>query len=297
MNTKRENNILVSIRLMTYNQSEFIIEALESIDKQITNFIFEVVIGDDFSTDDNLERLNAFEFKNKNIRVHILKREKGNTYWVKRQELGRLFNFTDIIENCKGKYIALLDGDDYWTDPLKLQKQVDFLEANLDYSMCFHEAEIVDSNGKLTSLFNNEIKHKTYSIKDFTSKNFVATASSIFRNKIEFSKKFNNLPAGDWALHMLNAEIGKVYYIPEVMSAYRIHDGGIWSKLNHNEMILKGVEVMKKLDSFFEYKYHEEFKKGINERLLRLKKNKNKKTIKKKVIGKLKNILNKYKTD
>jgi len=246
MNSKKKNNILLSIRLMTYNHSEFIIEALDGIDKQLTNFIFEVVIGDDFSTDDNLEKINAFEFKNKNIKVHILKREKGDAYWVKRQELGRLYNFTNIIENCKGKYIALLDGDDYWTDPLKLQKQVDFLEGNKDYVLCFHKVKILTTKDEIVDDFITEERYDR--IKDFpisqkslfANSNFTHTPSVMFRNIItDFPLEFKLSPVGDYFLYFMLSNHGYMHRIDEVMGVYRFGNG-IYSKLSEKEKRIIG---------------------------------------------------------
>ncbi len=114
---------------MTYNQAPFIAEAIESCLMQKTDFGFEIIIGDDFSTDGTKEICEEYAIKYPE-KIKLLARRIGDEYWQKRQKLGRLYNFVDIIENCNGKYIALLDGDDYWIDPLKLQKQVDFLEEN-----------------------------------------------------------------------------------------------------------------------------------------------------------------------
>src|SRR5690606_15395238 len=119
-------NYTVSVRLMTFNHAPFIREAIESILMQKTNFFVEVVVGDDFSTDSTLDILKQYE-STENIHIKILERRIGDQYWQKRQRHGRFYNFYSILENCNGKYIALLDGDDYWTDPLKLQKQIDFL--------------------------------------------------------------------------------------------------------------------------------------------------------------------------
>ncbi|UJH92520.1 glycosyltransferase [Antarcticibacterium sp. 1MA-6-2] len=138
----------LSVRLMTYNHSGYIEEALRSIDIQRTKFDFEVVVGDDFSTDDTLLKIRNFKFNNKKLHLKILNRQIGDEYHQERREKGRLFNFVNIIQNCSGSYVALLDGDDYWTDPLKLQRQVDFLEANNDFSICFHNVNIEDTRGK-----------------------------------------------------------------------------------------------------------------------------------------------------
>ena len=132
------HSYLVSVRLMVYNHESFIDQAIEGILKQKTNFLVEVVIGDDFSTDKSLEIIRKYQ-NTATVHFKILERKVGDDYWKNRQKLGRLHNFYNIIENCTAKYIALLDGDDYWTDPFKLQKQVDFLKANPDYVGCFHK--------------------------------------------------------------------------------------------------------------------------------------------------------------
>src|SRR5690606_24880582 len=132
MSDRRE--LMVSIRLMTYNHAPFIQHAMDSIFMQEFPFEVEVVVGDDFSTDNTLQIIQNYSNTDK-VKITILHREVGDHYWTRRQELGRLHNFSDILRNCRGKYIALLDGDDYWTDSHKLLRQVDFLEKNPDYSM------------------------------------------------------------------------------------------------------------------------------------------------------------------
>ncbi|MDF1676660.1 MAG: glycosyltransferase, partial [Vicingaceae bacterium] len=106
---------------MTYNHAKYITQCLNSIEQQQTSFPFEVIIGDDFSTDNNIALIQQFiaSSTNKNIKYILLDRKKGDEYDINRQKKGRLYNFLNIINHCKGKYIALIDGDDYWTDSYK----------------------------------------------------------------------------------------------------------------------------------------------------------------------------------
>ena len=276
---------VVSVCIITYKHEKYIKECIEGAIMQETNFNFEIIIGDDYSPD----------LTSKICKEYALKYPDLINYEKNDKNIGMARNWMKTINRCSGKYIAICEGDDYWTDPLKLQKQVDFMEANQEYSMCFHEAEVIDENNNFLHYFNKIKLEKTYSLSDLTQRNFVSTASCLFKNEIVLHNSFAKLSVGDWALHILNAEKGKIFYMPISMSVYRVHDGGIWSKLNYNEMILKGVEVMKDLDSFFEYRYHEDFQRGINDRLLRLRKNKKPKTIKKKIVLRIRNILSKYK--
>ena len=222
--------MILSIRLMTYNHEDFIEEALKGIDAQITDFNFEVVIGDDFSTDNNLNIINNYKFTNKNITVNILNRKIGDEYWIKRQKLGRFYNIVNILQNCKGRYIALLDGDDYWTDPYKLQKQVDFLESNKDYFFVSSNSKYHIKNKPFVTHIDGDV-----CIEDFANGNKLGrnTSAYLFRNKnldefCDYLMKdqwpFADLLLGIWCLNY-----GKGMILDKVMSYYRIHGQGIWS--------------------------------------------------------------------
>ena len=169
---------MLSVRLMTFNHEPFIREAMDGIMMQESNFKIEVVVGDDFSTDNTLKIIRQYK-NTENITIKILEREKNDGYWNKRQKLGRLYNFTNILENCSGKYIALLDGDDYWTDPLKLQKQVDILEQSPDCIACHHWQKIAVQN-----------EDGSFSEKDAPTEGHgyfpqnISTVKSIFENKL-----------------------------------------------------------------------------------------------------------------
>jgi glycosyltransferase involved in cell wall biosynthesis len=241
---------------MVYNHEAYICEAIEGILKQRTNFLVEVVIGDDFSTDKSLEIIRKYQ-NTSNIHFKILERKVGDEYWVNRQKLGRLHNFYNIIENCTGKYIALLDGDDYWTDPLKLQKQVDFLEMNNEYVICSHDAKIIDVNGNVLkeSKLPNSFK------KDATSEElkkgfWLLTLGMMFRNSTilkNFPKEGYDIVNGDIFLISLLGQYGRSKYMSEVEPAcYREHSDGIWSMTS---------KITKKINNFntlfFIGKYYE----------------------------------------
>lgn len=230
MEEKKCDQALVSVRLMAYEHEAFIRDAMNGIMMQKTDFLTEVVIGDDFSKDKTLEIIRSYEDTEK-ISIRILEREVGDSYWVKRQEKGRLYNFLNILENCNGKYVALLDGDDYWTDPFKLQKQVDIMEQAPDLSICFHYVNKVDSNGKLLDkhevLDNNEVLFENVLSGE---KIETRTSSVLFRNDKFDSTLFPlNANAGDFFIKLALLSKGNGYRILEAMSNYRIHDKSVWS--------------------------------------------------------------------
>jgi glycosyltransferase involved in cell wall biosynthesis len=214
----------------------FIKQAMDGIMMQKTDFKIEVVVGDDFSTDRTLEIIKSYK-NTESIDIKILKREKGDEYWRKRQKLGRLYNFTNILENCTGKYIALLDGDDYWTDSLKLQKQVDFLEGNPKYGICAHKAKQVSELDGSIKVFPNLKGDKSYTIKDFILANHIATCSILFKKRsYEYQDWLKKSPFGDWPLILitiLNSN-ERLFVFNQKMSVYRIHSGGVHGKFHQN---------------------------------------------------------------
>jgi len=213
---------VVSICTITYNHEAFVAEALDSFLMQETDFPFEIVIDDDCSTDNNAKVIQPYIDKYPNI-------FNANLRSV---NVGMQENGEGNLKRAKGKYIALCEGDDYWTDPLKLQKQVDFLEGNEGYSMVFHNAELHDyfTDGTMKkSLFNELVTSCDYSADMILDRHSVATASVVFRNLKQYKYLEKNFwfPVGDTPLFITCAAHGKVYYMVEVMSVYRRVLGGM----------------------------------------------------------------------
>jgi glycosyltransferase involved in cell wall biosynthesis len=217
---------LLSIRLMTYMHENYIKQAMDGIMMQQTNFQIEVVVGDDLSTDRTLDIIRTYS-DTQNIHIRILKREKGDTYWNKRQKLGRLYNFFNILVNCSGEYVALLDGDDYWTDPNKLQKQVDFLDAHPDFSLCHHRVDKLNDNNIETWDY---CPYEETDIYDLARGNHISTLSCVFRNR-DFHYDLQNINLGDYYIHLMNAEHGRIKFFNNTMGLYRV-GVGMWSSDN-----------------------------------------------------------------
>lgn len=220
---------LVTVCIFAFNHEKYIAQAIESVLSQKMNFEFEVIVGEDGSTDMTIEILHRFQSLNSS-KLRILEQDQSKKIYLNGYPTGR-WNFINTLSCARGKYISLLDGDDYWIDPLKLQKQVDFLEANPDFAICFHNVLIENKSGEkgLCNLIPDNIE-KTLSIVDLAKFNFIHTPSVVFRNGLikDFPEWFLKSPVGDYPLHMLNARQGLIKYFPEAMAVYRMHGGGAW---------------------------------------------------------------------
>lgn len=215
--------MMVSVLMITYNHENYIRQAIEGILMQQSTFDFELVIANDNSPD------NSHSIITDIINNHPL---GGIIKYIDRSiNVGMQKNFLDAYSNCVGKYIALCEGDDYWTDPLKLQKQVDFLEASQDYVLCFHQVSVLKTNGEVVDDFITKVP-ENYEIIETLARlgNYIHTPSVVFRNIIkEFSFEFSQTPIGDYFLYMMLAEHGKIKFLEEKMAVYR-NGVGVWSE-------------------------------------------------------------------
>jgi len=211
--------------MITYNHEKFIAQAIDSVLMQQTDFEYELVIGEDCSTDRTRAMVVDYAGRYPD-RIRPLLRERN---------LGMNPNFVQTFQSCRGEYVALLEGDDYWTDPLKLQKQTDYLSSRPDCSLCFHPVHLAydDSHGDGKTSWPPSRK-PSYTLYDVLAAKYlwIHTSSILVRNnQIDgFPAWFYEMPMGDLPFIILNAEKGDIVYLNEIMGDYRIHQGGTWSQ-------------------------------------------------------------------
>lgn len=229
----------LTIVCVTYNHEKYIAQALESFIMQQTNFDFEAIISDDCSTDYTQDIIREYAKKYPNIIKPVL-REKN---------LGVDANFFATYGPLSGGYVAHCEGDDYFTDPLKLQKQVDFLEANPDCSMCFHPVRLFYEDGSYPEgifppmNFTDSIDKNNIQIEQLLMVNFIQTNSAVYRWRFNEQEKLEDIfPKGilpiDYFIHLLHAQKGRIGFIPDVMADYRRHCEGLWWESISNPDVL-----------------------------------------------------------
>lgn len=241
---------LVSVFMITYNHETFIAEAIESVLMQKASFAIELVIGEDCSTDRTAEIVKEYADKYPDI----IKARFNSP------NIGMIPNMIKTLEECTGKYIAMLEGDDYWTDPLKLQKQVDFLEENKEFVICFHKVKLL-KNVNLVDDFKTKVPKENSTIMDLCKGNYMHTCSVVFKNKLltSFPDWFYQVKIGDYPLHMLNAQWGLIKYLDENMAVYRLHNGGVFSNSSFKNGYIETLRVDLYLLNSFESTIRDEF--------------------------------------
>jgi glycosyltransferase involved in cell wall biosynthesis len=241
---------LVSVNIATYNHKLFIVKCIESVLMQKTNFPIEVIIHDDASTDGTSEIVREYAQKNENV-VAII---QDFNLWSKGQnptvEYGLL--------SSKGKYIAICDGDDFWTDEYKLQKQFDFLESNKDFSICSSNAIVVNEYNRTQTDWLGFRRKNVFLLRDLLRYGSCgATCTLFFR-----TEAIKNIPdwfyiskGGDWSLQILCTTIGKMKYLNESFAVYRRNEGSITvAKTIEAQILLHekyGIETIKLLKKYF----------------------------------------------
>ena len=251
------NNPLVSICCLSYNHAPFIKACLDGFLCQKTNFGVEILIHDDASTDgtDNIIRQYAQIYPDKIFPLYEKENRYSNGY---KGKMDITFNYA----RAKGKYIATCEGDDFWTDPLKLQKQVDFMESHPEYSVCFHRCEHLDTTTGKTrkdncgDLFINDESGIDISMEMFFGNWITQPLTMMFRASSfspEWQKRYHYYRDMHEIYHLLS--VGKGYLFAFVGGVYRFHTGGIHSMLSRKEYCRTALPIDKEFYQVSPSKY------------------------------------------
>ncbi len=218
---------------LTYNHEKFIEQTLESFLMQKTNFSFKILIADDASTDNTPALLKRFAEKYPD-KIELVLRDKN---------MGPAKNWLDMLMRVNTEYLIYCDGDDFFTDPDKLQKQVDFLDKHPDFTICFHPVVVVDEENPDRQYMHPTqsflAKSPSFTLEELLKHNFIQTNSCVYRWRFNEDEKVENvyptdMVPGDYFMHLLHAEKGKIGFIGEIMSAYRKHSQSMWHGAEHN---------------------------------------------------------------
>lgn len=266
------NNFLVYIKCRTYNQVNYITDAMDGFVMQQTNFPFVCTIVDDASTDGEQEVIKAylknyFDLQDASIAYekntdlgHVsFARHKTNrncyfaVIFLNENHYSQKKPITPYLKEWEdnAKYMALCEGDDYWTDPLKLQRQVDFLEEHPDFSLCFHKVKVwKEKEGIMTDDFlTREVPQET-ELCDLAEGNYIHTLSVVYRNNErvgDFRTQLGNVIMGDYVCWMACAQYGKIWKMSECMAVYR-YGSGIWS---NKSLLIRLIETLSVLNRLY----------------------------------------------
>ena len=210
--------VLVTIVCITYNQKRVIKDALEGFVMQKTTFPFQAIISDDCSTDGTTKIIEKYAKKYPDIIKPI----------YRKKNLGPGKNFSDTFKKATGKYIALCEGDDYWTDPQKLQRQVDYMEIHPECTLCHHTVvkKFEDEPDREDEYISHE--NDIINLETLLAMNNIQTASVMYR-KIDYAGyDASGIMPGDWYLHLFHAKSGAIGFIDKPMAVYRVHRGSVW---------------------------------------------------------------------
>lgn len=249
-----KNNNKVTVLCISYNQEKFIAQCLSSILNQKTDFRFKVIIADDASVDQTGDIIKKYQEQYSET-LSCIFNEKN---------IGAEANFKQLLHLINTEYVAICEGDDYWIDMNKLQKQVEFLDNHPEYSICFHPVKVVfEDNSRESYCFPifRKNKIKKLSLQELLKQNFIQTNSVMYRwclNNSMLPKLPDHIQPFDWLLHLLHAEKGKIFFMSDVMAVYRRWNNGIWNDINNNLLSMKYFQERLNfyffLDSYFKYK-------------------------------------------
>ena len=254
----KKNKIIVSVFCATYNHGKYIRDALEGFVSQKTSFPFEVIVHDDASTDNTAEVIKEYEKKYPGIIKPIYQSENIHNKKINR-------NYAYMLPNAKGKYIALCEGDDYWIDEYKLQKQVDYMEQHPECSLIAHKSYVLNcDDGKMTIFSDADFSDTNWDVPQkiaISNESLFQTASMLFKKSYYYTNEqfLRTHPNYDYVYKILLATEGTVHIIPDIMSVYRRNTKGSWTERiwkNNENQINHIHQTIKNLEAINEYKNH-----------------------------------------
>ena len=251
---------MVSVMVITYNHAEFIAQALQSVLDQKIDFSLKINVIDDCSTDGTQEIIKEFKRMNPDkINLYINKKNIGFKVTQK--------NFYRGFKTLNGKYIAILEGDDYWSSPLKLKKQIDFLEKNLDFVACAHNVlKVYEGSAVASHIFLEPPDKTTHDIFDLINiSSYFHTTTLTYRNvlKNNIPLQFKNKLSCDLFITIAHAQFGKIRFFPDTMSVYRCHSGGRFSGMSETQGWMFNIDGYRKYNFWLRYKYFKAFAGAI----------------------------------
>jgi glycosyltransferase involved in cell wall biosynthesis len=242
----------VSVLLVTYNHAKFVRQALDGVLMQQTAFDFEIVAVDDCSTDGTLGILQDYEKQHPKLRVLPAP-----------ENLGISRNYQRGFAACRGEFVAVLEGDDYWISPRKLEITREFLKRNPSCSFCFHRIFRHDQHPETVMIFPPHwTVEQILTVNELATENFSAGMSTcVYRRAIiaGLSPQLWELDVREWFFNMVVAQHGPIGYVPQVLSVYRTHPGGIWALKSRAEKESELQRLLDSYDKFLEFKYQKEF--------------------------------------
>jgi glycosyltransferase involved in cell wall biosynthesis len=226
----------VTVVVTAYNQAPWIAQALDSAVRQDSSVAFEVVVGDDDSSDGTRAVAERFVAAHPS-RVRLLPAGA---------RIGMHANLQRGLRAARGEYIAMLNGDDYWVSPHKLKVQVEALDAHPGWSMCFHPVRIVGENSEILTAVSGPAAKATFGTRDLLRGNFVATCSAVFRRRLalDLPEWFADLPMGDWTLWLALSQHGPLGYLHSTMAAYRVRADGVWSGKTEHDRLAAAIRFL-----------------------------------------------------
>lgn len=247
---------LVSVCLITYNHEHFIEQSLQGVLAQETDFEFEIVVGEDRSLDDTRSIIDRYAKDSPGV-FRLIYREAN---------LGLKHNFVNTLSECRGKYIAVISGDDLWTDRSKLQNQVDFLEQNPDYVLIGNNAVAIEpdsSDGP--RIINGRSQSYDFSTSDLMTYNPCIASQVVFRNNLvtEFPPVYFESTGEDRRLYLLLSRFGKCRFDISVTGAYRIHPASITQRRSNNyqgrvSLRREQVQNARRWNEYFDFEFSDE---------------------------------------